>query len=269
MSEQRVPDFLIEQYVLGELPPEKAREIEESEGFAERVAEIERDTQSFLEAHPPQAYAQRIRNAYEAAEGAQRPRSHGQPATRRAVRFMTFAVPGAAAILALTLVLFGGLGVETDPVVDPDSEIVRLKGAEPGLSVYRSAGDEDAEELDDGDVARQGDRLQITYTAAGRAYGAIVSVDGRGSVTLHYPLTPSSEPELASGGEQQLPYAYQLDDAPSFERFYFVTSDSSFDVSSLVTDIRSQAQGIVSNPDRALRLSRDFDVETVTIRKGE
>lgn len=268
MSEKRVPDFVIEQYVLGELPPEKAREVERSHGFAERVARIEEDTQRFLETHPPRAFAQRIRNAYEASEREPAP-SQQRPAARATIRFMTFAVPGAAAVLALAFVLFGGLGIDTAPVVDPDSEIVRLKGAEPRISVYRSAGTDDAEELADGDVARQGDRLQITYTASGRAFGAIVSVDGRGAVTLHYPLTPSREPVLATDGEQQLPYAYQLDDAPEFERFYFVTSETSFDVSELLSDIRSQTQEIVSNPERELRLSRDFDVEAVTIRKGE
>ena len=270
MSEKRVPDFLIEQYVLGELPPEKAREVERSERFAERVAEVERDTERFLEAHPPQAFAQRIRNAYEAAERSPATSSaRSRPGAGRTIRFMTFAVPGAAAVLALAFVLFGGLGIDTAPVVDPDSEIVRLKGAEPRISVYRSAGTENAEELADGDVARQGDLLQITYTASGRAFGAIVSVDGRGTVTLHYPPTPSSEPALSTGGEQQLPYAYRLDDAPAFERFYFVTSETLFDVSELLSRIRTQADSIVSSPDTELRLPGDFEVEAITIRKGE
>lgn len=269
MSEKRVPDFLIEQYVLGELPREKAREVERSEGFARRVAEIERDTERFLEANPPQAYAQRIRNAYEATVAPPASASRRQRTARRTVRILALAVPGATAVLALTFVLFGGLGVDTPPVVDPASEIVRLKGAEPRISVYRSAGAQDAEELADGDVARQGDELQLTYTAAGRAYGAIISVDGRGAMTLHYPLTPSHEPTLAGDGERRLPYAYRLDDAPGFERFYLITSETSFEVSELLTSVRSQTQEIVSDPERELRLSGNFDVEAITIRKGE
>ncbi|MFW5788498.1 MAG: hypothetical protein ACOCW3_01045 [Spirochaetota bacterium] len=269
MSEKRVPDFLIEQYVLGELPPEKAREVERSERFTERVAEVERDTERFLEAHPPHAFAQRIRNAGEAAERSPvRSPARTRAGAGRTIRLLTFAVPGAAAVLALAFVLFGGLGIDTVPVVDPDSQILRIKGAEPRISVYRSTGTEDAEALADGDVARQGDELQITYTASGRGFGAIVSVDGRGTVTLHYPLTPSSEPALTTGGEQRLPYAYRLDDAPAFERFYFVTSRSSFEVSELLTRIRSQADSIVSSPDIELRLPGDFEVEAITIRKG-
>ena len=49
MSKRRVPDILIEQYVLGELPEEQAREVEQSEGFAARVAAIEQDNAQFAE----------------------------------------------------------------------------------------------------------------------------------------------------------------------------------------------------------------------------
>jgi hypothetical protein len=269
MSRKRVPDILIEQYVLGELPEEKAREVERSEGFADRVAAIERDNVAFLEQCPPEAFVTRIQNQYEAEQqqASAAPRLRSARSRTRTIRFMALAVPGAAAALTLAFVLLGGIGLDTTPVVDPDDEIVRLKGAEPEISIYRSVAGE-AEELSDGDAASQGDRLQITYTAADKPYGAIVSVDGRGTVTLHFPLTASGEPELVVGGEQQLPYAYQLDDAPDFERFFFVTSEQSFDVRRLLSRIESQADEIVADPSRPLQLSREFTVESVIIRKG-
>lgn len=275
MKRERVPEFLIEQYVLGELPEETARGIELSPGFAERVAAIERDNAAFLESHPPEVFATRIRNQYEASAGERSSTALGSVRQSRTsspplVRALVLAVPGAAAVLALSLVLFGSLGVSNGPTSDPDTEIVRLKGAEPELLVYRSTADAgDPEALDDGSIAMAGDRLQITYNAGGRSYGAIVSIDGRGAVTLHYPLTASSEPVLAPGGNHQLPYAYELDDAPEFERFYFVTADSTFSVTELLASVEEQANSIATRQSRELQLSREYDIATLTIRKGE
>ena len=48
MKHQDVPEILIEQYALGELSPEKARDIEQSPGFAARIAEIKRSNAEIL-----------------------------------------------------------------------------------------------------------------------------------------------------------------------------------------------------------------------------
>ena len=60
------------------------------------------------------------------------------------------------------------------------------QGLEPSLTVYRRT-DRGSETLADGAVARTGDLLRLGYTAAGRRYGVILSIDGRGAVTLHLP----------------------------------------------------------------------------------
>lgn len=266
MGEQRVPDFVIEQYVLGELPSAKAREVEQSPGFADRVAAIERDTAAFLEAHPPQAFAKRIVNEYEARSAGQADRR--APRRARTVRILAFAVPGAAAVAVVALVLFGGIGVDPRSVVDPGAEIVRLKGLEPTISVYRAATGS-IEELEDGDSAAAGDRLQVAYNAGDAPFGMIVSVDGRGSVTLHFPVTQSADPELVVGGEQRLPYAYVLDDAPEFERFFFITSATSFRVRDVLAAVERQAASLASDSDAPLDLSDDLTVDSLTLRKGE
>ncbi|MFW6312440.1 MAG: hypothetical protein ACOC2N_00965 [Spirochaetota bacterium] len=268
MKEERVPDILIEQYVLGELPAEEARRIEKTDGFVERVAAIERDNADFSGKYPAGAFALRVENQYRAEiESESRPTGRTR---RTAFRFMTLAVPGAA-ILVIGLLIFGGLGIDVDPIFDPSSEVTRLKGIEPELSVYRSIGGDNgsAEELSDGDRAAEGDRLQIAYNAAGQAYGVIVSIDGRGALTLHHPVTVSSPPVLVAGGEQSLPYGYELDDAPEFEKFYFITSEDAFDVSEILGSVRNQVDDIVDAPDTAMRVPVGFAVESITIRKGE
>ena len=119
------------------------------------------------------------------------------------------------------------------PVTDTD----RIKGLQPALAVYRRSA-RGTETLADGDVARPGDLLRLGYTAAGRAYGVIVSIDGRGAVTLHLPPNGARAASLGRDGQVLLDQAYELDDAPSWERFYFVTGDSAFEVAPIVDAAR-------------------------------
>lgn len=265
MGEQRVPDFVVEQYVLGELPPERAREVEQTPGFADRVAAIERDTAAFLEAHPPEAFARRIVNEYEASTQESPVRSTS--GRTRTIRIFALALPGVAAAAAVAIVLFGGIGIAPGNIVDPGAEIVRLKGLEPSLSVYRATSG-GVEELEDNARADAGDRLQVAYNAGDAPFGTIISVDGRGAVTLHFPLTPSAEPELIVGGEQRLQYAYILDDAPTFERFFFITSETTFRVRDVLGAVERQASRLTTDPDSPLNLPAEYVVDSLTLRKG-
>lgn len=116
-----------------------------------------------------------------------------------------------------------------------------MKGLAPRLEVHRSHGGGGAEELREGAVAREGDLLQLSYVAAGRRYGAVVSVDGRGIVTLHWPEEGGPAAPLAQAGAVPLPHAYLLDDAPAFERFFLVTGDNAFDSATVVEAARRLA----------------------------
>lgn len=288
MRRNTVPDILIEQYVLGELSETRAREVEQSPGFAERVAEIERSNEEILTRYPAPQFAARIRNQFEAQAETSRAATGSRAAGRRtgaergSLRWLALALPGAAAVAVATIFavqgFVGGAG-GADRAVD---EIVRLKGSDPSLLVYRSVEgpstrDDEAEALPDGAEARAGDRLQLAYNAGDHRYGAIVSVDGRGVVTLHFPLTMSDDPRLEVGRTQRLPYGYQLDDAPRFERFYFIASDAPFSVQQLVQTVRAQSPRIAERADYSLvlgdvfgdRAMDDVDVVSVTIAKGE
>ncbi len=275
MKHHEVPEILIEQYALGELSPEKAREIEQSLGFAERIARIERSNAEILAQYPPDQFVARIRNQVAAEQAREADRTAPRPAWKRpVVRWLTVALPGAAVIVAGALIAvqgFLGSGFGTDGS-DVD-DVVRLKGSVPELSVYRSVEgpdtqDAEAEELLDGTVARAGDRLQLEYNAGDREYGAIISVDGRGGVYPHFPVALSSEPKLVVGRDQRLAFGYQLDDAPRFEHFYFITSHETFSVQQLIQTVRSQADRITERAD-SLELGDEFEIISVTIRKGE
>ena len=273
MKHHDVPEILIEQYALGELAPEKAHEVEQSAGFAERIAEIERSNAKILAQYPPEQFVARIQNQY-TAEQSRVPQS-ARPSTRRpALRWLALALPGTAVVVAGVLIAvqgFFGAGLGGSPS-DLD-DVVRIKGSGPELSVFRSVEgaetqDVEAEKLADGTLAQAGDRLQLAYNAGDREFGAIISVDGRGGVYTHFPLDLSSEPRLVVGGVQRLAFGYQLDDAPRFEHFYFITCDETFSVQQLIQTVRSQANGITERAN-SLVLADKFEITSVSISKGE
>lgn len=83
-------------------------------------------------------------------------------------------------------------------------------------------------------TARAGDLLQLRYVRAGQRYGVIISIDGRGHVTLHSPLSPHQSSRLPAAAKASLPRAFELDDAPAFERFIFITAALPIDVEAVL-----------------------------------
>jgi hypothetical protein len=147
-------------------------------------------------------------------------------------------------------------------VVQPIPDEILVKGdAEPALKVYRQRGVAHWE-IGDDDVVAAGDRLQLRYRAAGAAYGVIVSLDGRGHVTQHFPSARGASTALKSGGEVALDHSYELDDAPMFERFYFVTSQQPLD-----PDAVAAAVAKLADHDGELELPAGEKVTIFTARK--
>ncbi len=136
---------------------------------------------------------------------------------------------------------------------------IRLKGVKPDLLLYRKRASE-VEQLADSSVAYAGDLIQIFYRAAGKPFGTIVSVDGRGTVTRHLPASGTRSVRLMQGDPVPLDYSYELDDAPKWERFYFLTADTSFDV-------RDVAQAAKGGPD-SLQVGSGFEQFAITLYKG-
>ena len=114
----------------------------------------------------------------------------------------------------------------------------RAKGVGSRMYLYKKVGDQ-AVKLSDSDSVSEGDIIQISYIAAGAKYGAIVSIDGNGVVTQHYPEYGYTSALLETNGEIPLDYSYKLDDAPSFERFLLITGDKPFTLSGIVDAVDS------------------------------
>lgn len=257
----RDPDLHVEKARLGELPAGASLE----PGSEARIEALRADDAAVLDRYP----ARRV-----AAEIDRRLREEKQP--RR-----MWQLAWAPAAIALALVVAWGLrphapigGGGSGQVVEGPDEITLKGGVQPELRVYlkRGGGPGQAERLRDGSAVRGGDIVQLAYLSAGRRAGVIVSIDGRGSATLHHPpqgaigATPASL--QSTGAEVPLPSAYQLDDAPRFERFFFVTAadPAKLDVQAIVGAARTLAQGPAAERD-PLPLPPSLHQSSVRLRK--
>jgi hypothetical protein len=245
-SPHRTPDWLLERIALGELPPAElaaARErlAKEPDGPA-RLAALEADSKATLAAHPPERVAREVNARF--ARLVQPPRTEAPPA-RPSWRFLPALVPVFAAAAMVVVLRPGSSSHEGQEAREPWEatstpgvlEPTRSKGLKPRLDVHRQ-GASRTERLTDGAPAHAGDVVQLSYTAAGKAQGVILSVDGRGAVTRHLPDPGSTSAPLERGGTHLLPQAYELDDAPAFERFFLVTSDAPFALDAVLSAAR-------------------------------
>ena len=233
-SPTAVPDLWLERYRLGELPPSDAARLgswlADDEALRGRLQAIERDD-AHLEA--TQALQRLARDVTVRAHQVDRP---SLPGFRHA-RTLRWAVPAAmVAVLA---------AIALQPAVEPRRspspvEGERAKGTS-SLVVYRST-ETGSEALSNDEVARVGDVIRIGYRSTTPEYGAIVSVDGRGATTVHLPVTGDRAVALASGDTVLLDRAFELDDAPLYERIYLVTGPAPFDLAPVLDAVRRAAE---------------------------
>ncbi len=123
---------------------------------------------------------------------------------------------------------------------------VRTKGLAPALHVYLLDG-ASVRALDDGDAVAPGARLQLGLVARPDTHAVLLSVDGRGLVTRHFP-EPGGTTEVTDG-ETLLGRSYQLDDAPAHETFLLFTDPTPLDPATLETLLRARgADGALTAP---------------------
>jgi hypothetical protein len=242
-----LPDWLVERAALDEVPPASRDRIDRADPreLADRIAQLRTDNAAELAAYPAGPAVAQI----EARVVAERRRIAGR-------RRRQLGVLGMLSVAAAAGVLF----VVTRPAEPPrervaqidergDLEDTRPKGI-ARLVAFRQAG-EHAERLEEDAVVRAGDLIQLRYNAAGQGYGVIASVDGAGVVTLHYPTSEDAPREATALAAKPtvLQHAYALDDAPRFERFFFITAAEPIDVHRSLAALRVLAAR--SNSDTA------------------
>jgi hypothetical protein len=153
------------------------------------------------------------------------------------------------------------------PLRPPAAAVAPAAPARARLHLYRDAGGR-AVRLADGALARPGDLVQASIVPAGRAHAVVLSLDGRGRVTLHYPDAPAGSTRLEPGAELPLAHAFELDDAPAFERFFLVTAARPLDPARLLDVARELASDPRGARTAPLPLARGQEQHALLLRKA-
>lgn len=279
---QRTPPWLLERIALEELPPAelaaaRSRLLQEPDG-PQRLAALLAADDEILRQRPPEVFAAAV-----SARAAQQGASVAAPVWRRlwwpVAAFAS--VASATVIVAILMVqpppagpAGGAAGAPAGaPTGDPPgagsepAPTERDKGLLPYLVVHRRQG-ASSSQLDPGAPARPGDLLRLGYVAPGpRRWGVLCSLDGAGAVTLHLPARGGQASPLEADTQVLLPFAYELDAAPTYERFVLVSAEHPFDSEAVLAAARALAQ----RPDLAvgapLGLPSTLQQATFVLRK--
>jgi len=263
MKNKSIPAWKLERFLLGELPEREmsairrqARDCPEIARAIEALRQSDADLRRRL---PSEEFVPRIE-----ARLTQEQARDGRPEELRRTpkwKRLLWASPLLAAATILAVVIF-----REDPTTRPKGSGA-VVATTPQILIYRKAGPS-VETLKNGDRVASGDLLQIAYIPAGRSFGMIASVDGRGMVNLHFPDAPTSSAKLRPGSLVRLENSYELDDAPGYECFYFITSRAEFDVRGVLDRLAASARRTAYTPGMRLDLPPGLGQFIIFLKKG-
>lgn len=243
-----IPDWKLERYLTGDLPEGEMREIRELEKtdeiFAGRVKMMREDNAAILKKLPFERLSEKMEARGTLASGGSFISGKGMPAGFKLVKF---AAAAALVLAVVSVALFsqreigpdagtqvaGGAQVMDVAMVDA-SEIpggagdTRIKGLDARMEVWKKTGDS-AVQMPNLGEAREGDEIQLRYAVPEKCFGMLFSMDGNGTLTMHM-ADGSSAVVLEPGKMTTLPFAYKLDNAPKFEKFFLLTSRAAFEL---------------------------------------
>ena len=239
---KQISDFKLERYLLGELPEVEMAALRkreaEDELFAARVKMMREEGERFLAENPFSALEDKLENDQRSVE-----------------RSLWLRV---AAVLVVAFGIFSVvvLNRQTDIVNDTSAASgmdvamadvdngTRIKGMTAGLEVWKKMGDSAVQMVNLGE-AREGDEIQLRYRVPQKCFGMLFSMDGNGTVTMHMG-EGNRAVELEPGKMTTLPFAYKLDDAPKFEKFFLLTSGEMFEFDGNDIDKTLKKDGVES-----------------------
>lgn len=176
---------------------------------------------------------------------------------KKIYQFPNKIISGVFAIAVSLIIIFNVLHINTN------NEVLYLKGIQ-SINIYLKS-DNSIKKLTNMNTVSENNQIQLTYLSI-QKYGLIFSIDGLNNVTFHLPQTKDNSLSLEIGKEVQLPTSYIFDNAPFFEKFYFVTSNNLFTFDSIKSAINKIKikDGIIVND---LKLPKDFIISTTVLIK--
>lgn len=250
--------LLLERLASGELPNREAFVLTDEE--REELSKLDAENRQLLRDLPAADVAAEVHRRVRVERVTSEPSR-----ASRLVRLAPIALAPIAAVVIAVVVARPAIDPAIDPTQPrPDVEVTRVKG-DARLAIFRQRTHE-AERLSAASVLAPGDVLQLRYEAGAARFGAIVSIDGAGQVTMHLPRDPSASAAELDPAGAALPSAYELDAAPRFERFFFVTSPTPFSASVVERAARQLASSALAET-APLPLDRSLESTALLLRK--
>ncbi len=256
-------DLKLEQWLLGELSAEESAtieaEINNNVSLRTRVEEMKAHTQALLQQHTPEQFKAEVERKVHRAKVREQ---HEKTQRSSSVNWKPLVGVAAFGLAMLILNPF------SEPVPEREGQGqggYRTKGETMHLMAHRIDADTQ-EQLHDGGMAQAGDRIQLSIAKAKGLAFVVFSLDGNGLISEHYPQGAAAEIEEMDF--LSLPSSYRLDDAPSFEDFYLISSKEVLD-KGLVLQAAKEAK---NQPDfqAALqsRLPPELKINRISLKKG-
>ena len=225
-SVNKISDFKLERYLLGELPEKEMRDFQErelsDEIFAARVREMREQGKRFVAENPFEALEAKMDAADEAADDNVISGMWLKVAAALVIALGVFSM----VVLNRNVETYFGESATMEVAMANVDDGTRIKGMSASLEVWKKTGDSAVQMVNLGD-ASEGDEIQLRYRVPQKCFGMLFSMDGNGTVTMHMG-DGNNAIELEPGKMTTLPFAYKLDNAPKFEKFFLLTSQNSF-----------------------------------------
>jgi hypothetical protein len=239
---KQISDFKLERYLLGELPEVEMAALRkreaEDELFAARVKMMREEGERFLAENPFSGLEDKLENDQRSVERSLWLRV-------AAVLVVAFGIFSVVVLNRQTEIVNESSATSGMDVAMADVDNgTRIKGMTAGLEVWKKMGDSAVQMVNLGE-AREGDEIQLRYRVPQKCFGMLFSMDGNGTVTMHMG-EGNRAVELEPGKMITLPFAYKLDNAPKFEKFFLLTSGEMFEFNGNDIDKTLKSSGVES-----------------------
>jgi len=260
--EGHIPDIILERYLLNELPEKRYNEIskalEADIVLQERIAAIKESNKKILKDYPVEYISEVLKFKLNSSSVNKAPKKSFFK--RIQVPVLSF---GAVAILLVFMMPFMENYIEDRNSI---SEITRLKGVGAKIFIYKN-NTNGAELLKRNSLVSESDIVGVTFFIDKTAYGIIVSIDGRGVVTKHFPNHGDRSPRLIAGKNFKVGHSYELDDAPEYEKFFLIYSVNEFEIDDLLKKIKKAATNKTKVLNDNLGIDKSKALVSFTLRK--
>lgn len=218
-----IPDWKLERFLTGDLPVKEMEEIqtlEKKDAFlARQLQALRENNKAVLDQLPFSELAEKLPESKKRTEF-------------NFVKLATAAILILAVALSFSLITFV-LERSVDENVMEKMQVAvhtetRVKGFDARIEIWKKT-ETGIAQLENFDEVKAGDEIQVRYSVPEKCFGILFSMDGNGNLTEHMGKAEKAI-ALLPGKMNSLPFAYKLDNAPHFEKFFFVTAKKEFSV---------------------------------------